>query len=90
MELDNAEIEAVAKKVIDFAAKHEMELGELELRRKDCNDLIEFIQKQRVIHVFTKILYSSAITVSEQILIEEFSEAWKKYKARNVYDAKEV
>lgn len=59
-------------------------------RRKDCNDLIEFIQKQRVIHVFTKILYSSAITVSEQILIEEFSEAWKKYKARNVYDSKEV
>ena len=54
-------------------------------RRKDCNDLIEFIQKQRVIHVFTKILYSSAITMSEQILIEEFSEAWKKYKARNVY-----
>jgi len=59
-------------------------------RRKDCNDLIEFIQKQRVIHVLTKILYSSAITVSEQILIEEFSESWKKYRARNVYDSKEV
>ena len=59
-------------------------------RRKNCNDLIEYIQKERVIHAFTKILYSSTITYSEQILIEEFSEAWKKYKARNVYDSKEV
>ena len=37
-----------------------------------------------MIHVFTKILYSSTMTMSEQILIEEFSEAWEKYKARNV------
>ena len=53
-------------------------------RRKNCNDLIEYIQKEKVIHVFTKILYSSTMTMSEQILIEEFSEAWKKYKDRNV------
>jgi hypothetical protein len=55
-----------------------------ELRRKNCNDLIEYIQEEKVIHVLTKILYSSTMTMSEQILIEEFSEAWKKYKARNV------
>jgi len=53
------------------------------LRRKNYNELIEYIQKARVIHTFTKILYSNSITMSEQILIEDFSEAWKKYKFRN-------
>jgi hypothetical protein len=56
------------------------------LRRKNCDNLIEYIQKERVIHVLTKILYSTSLTPSQQILIEKFSEAWIKYKARNAED----
>jgi hypothetical protein len=60
--------------------------GKAVFRRKSCANLIEYIQKERVIHVFTKILYAASITHSEQILIEKFSEAWIKYKARNAED----
>jgi hypothetical protein len=50
------------------------------IRQKESTELIEYMQKEHVIHIFVKILYSRAITYSEQILIKEFKDAWIKYK----------